>query len=148
MYRVLALVAFLSIGFSASAATLQPIKGKVLINHGTGFQRVTQPTAAAIGDSIMVNGEGSAQLVYDAQCSVAVKPGNVITVSAEPPCQKDAQIDFESTRMNAGVKCGDKSFCEPPPEDRRWIGLLPLAAIAVGVGLCVGDVVCDNGASP
>ena len=150
MYRVIAMFTVLTIGSSVSAATLQPINGKVLINHGAGYQHVTQPALAAVGDSIMVNAEGSAKLVYDAQCSVVVKPGNVVTVAAEAPCQKSAQPDFESTRMNLGAKCDGKSFCEPPAEDRRWLGLVPLAAAGVAVGLCIGDVICDSddGASP
>src|SRR6185503_17545144 len=148
MYRVISMFAVLTFGSSVSAATLQPINGKVLINHGAGYQHVTQPSVEAVGDSIMVNAEGSATLVYDAQCSVAVKPGNVVTVSAEAPCQKGAQPDFESTRMNLGAKCGDKSFCEPPAEDHHWLPLVGLAGVGVAVGLCIGDVICDDNASP
>jgi hypothetical protein len=133
---------------ATSAATLQAIKGSVLINQGAGYQPAGEPTAPKVGDLVMAKAGGSAQVVYNAQCSVAVTPGKVVIIAAEPPCQKTAGIDFESTRMNAGGRpCGDKSFCEPP-EDRSWI---PLAAVvgAAGLvgGLCAGGVICEHGAS-
>ena len=148
MYRVITMFAALTFGTCVSAATLQPISGKVLINHGAGYQAITQPAAVTVGTSIMVNAEGSAKLVYNEQCAVAVKPGQVVAVAAEAPCQKTGQPDFESTRMSLGAKCDDKSFCEPPPEDHHWLPIVGLAGAGVVVGLCVGDVICDKDASP
>jgi hypothetical protein len=134
---------------AAMAVTLQPLQGKVLINRGAGFQQVTKPTTAAVGDSIMVSADGNAQVVYDSQCSVPVKPGNVVTIAFEAPCPKTAAapIDPDGTRMSLGAKCGDKSFCEPPPADRHWLALVPITAIVVTAGACIGDVICDNSAS-
>ena len=129
----------------AFAATLQPIGGEVLINRGAGFERVTHPTVAGVGDSIMVNAEGSAAIVYNDQCSVPVKKGSVVTVAAEPPCQQAALID-SGTRMNLGASCTGKSFCEPPREDRHWHALVPITAIAVTAGLCIAEKhICDRG---
>ena len=134
---------------AAMAVTLQPLQGKVLINRGTGFQHVTEPVTAAVGDSVMVSADGNAQLVYDSQCAVPVKPGNVVTIALEAPCRKTATetIDPNGTRMNLGFACGDKSFCEPPPADHHWLALVPITAIVVTAGACVGDVICDNSAS-
>jgi hypothetical protein len=89
---VVTLLAGLLLSSAAFAATLQPLQGEVLINHGAGYQSVTQQTVAAVGDSVMVNKDGSAQIVYNEQCSVAVRPGNVVTVAAEPPCPKTAWL--------------------------------------------------------
>jgi hypothetical protein len=142
-------LAGLLLGSSAFAATLQPMQGEVLINHGAGFQRVAQQTTAGVGDSVMVGKDGSAQIVYNAQCSVAVKPGNVVTIAAEPPCPKTGQLEPTAGQMNLGACGGDKGFCAPPVEDRSW--LLPAGVVvAAGVvgGLCAGNVICEHAASP
>ena len=148
MVRVATCLVFIALLSSAAVAvTLQPLQGKVLINRGTGFQDVTEPITAAVGDSVMVSADGNAQLVYDSHCSVPVKPGNVVTIALEAPCQKTTAIDPDGTRMNLGFACGDKSFCEPPPADHHWLALVPITAIVVTAGACVGDVICDNSAS-
>jgi hypothetical protein len=131
---------------AAMAVTLQPLQGDVLINRGAGFERVTKPTLAAVGNSVMVAPGGSAQVAYDAQCTVAVKPGSVVTVALKPPCGQTSSFD-EGAQMNLGATCGDKHFCAPPVEERPWLGLVPAAAIAVTAGLCAGGVICDHGAS-
>ena len=141
----------LLLGSSAFAATLQPMQGEVLVNHGTGFERVAKDTMAGVGDSVMVGKDGSAQIVYNKQCSVAVKPGNVVTVAAEPPCPKTAWLEPDSGRMNLGADCqaGDKHFCAPPVEDRGWIAPAGVvAAVGVTVGLCASGVICESQASP
>ena len=135
---------------AAFATTLESIKGSVLINHGAGYQPVAEPTAPKVGDLVMANAGGSAQVVYSAQCSVAVTPGKVVTIAAEPPCRKIADVDFESTRMNDGAPrpCGDKGFCAPPEEERPWLGLVPSAAIGIVAGLCgTGTGICEEAAS-
>jgi hypothetical protein len=135
---VLPSLAALVCSSAAFAATLQSIKGSVLINHGAGYQPVAEPIAPKVGDLVMANVGGSAQVVYSAQCSVAVTPGKVVTIAVEAPCRKTADVDFESTRMNDGAPrpCGDKGFCAPPEEERNWVGLVPMAAIGILAGLC------------
>ena len=135
---------------TAMAVTLQPLQGKVLINRGTGFQHVTEPVTAAVGDAVMVSADGTAQVVYNSGCTVPVKPGNVVTIALEAPCQKTATapIDPNGMRMNLGFACGDKSFCEPPPADHHWLALVPITAIAVTAGACIGEAgICDNSVS-
>jgi hypothetical protein len=148
---IIPLLAALPVSSAAFAATVQPIQGNVLINRGAGYQSVTQQIVATVGDAVMVSKDGSALVVYDDQCSISVKPGNVVTVAAVPPCQKTARLASDAERMNLGGRpCGDKGFCEPPPEDRSWSPLAVIgAAAAVAGGLCVaGQVICENGASP
>ena len=151
MVRVATCLVFMALLNSAAmAVTLQPLQGKVLINRGAGFQHVTEPVTAAVGDSVMVSANGNAQLVYDSQCSVPVKPGNVVTIALEAPCQKTAPAttDPYGTRMSLGATCGGKSFCEPPPADRHWLALVPITAIAVTAGACIGEAgICDKSAS-
>ena len=147
---VAAALAGLLVGSSAFAATLQPTQGEVLINHGAGFQRAAQQTTVGVGDTVMTGIGGSAQIVYNAQCSVAVKPGNVVTVAAEAPCPKTGQLEPTSGQMNPSACGGDKGFCAPPAEDRSW--LLPAAGVAVAAGvvggLCAGNVICGHTEHP
>jgi hypothetical protein len=148
-YRIImVLFAAVSVSSAASAATLQPMQGSVLINRGAGYQSVTQQIVASVGDAVMVGKDGSAQLVYNDQCSVNVKPGSVVTVAAVPPCHNEAAA-AEQMNLGGGGQCGDKGFCEPP-EDHRWVPLAVLGvAAAVAGGLCIaGDVICERGASP
>ena len=150
MYRgTIAMVAGLLLSSAASATTLQPMQGDVLVNRGAGFQPVVKPTTVGVGDSIMVSAKGSAQVVYNEQCSVDVRPGSVVTVALEPPCKKSAAFDPDAARMNLGA-CSGKSFCEPPREEHRWLHAVPIGVIAVTAGLCIAEEgICDDkGASP
>ena len=72
----------------ASAAVIQPTSGRVLINRGVGYEPITQSLIVGAGDSVMVSVDGSAQIVYSDQCSISVRPGGVVTVAAEAPCNR------------------------------------------------------------
>ena len=132
----------LFLGTAVLAATVQPVEGDVLINRGSGYEPVSGPTQAKVGDSVMASPGGSARVVYDDQCSVAVKPGRVVAIAPEPPCKKMASFDPDGTRMNAGLAPG-KAFHEPPPR-RNWLPVALIGAQFVVVGLCIGDVICDD----
>ena len=133
---------------AACAATLQPTGGTVLINHGAGFQRVTEPTSAGVGDSVMVSANGSAQVVYDAQCSVPVKAGHVVTIAAEAPCQaaKTAVPDFEATRMSAGAS--NYGTYSDGDDTAAWVVGAAAIGGGVAVGISVNELNNDKGASP
>ena len=70
---------------AVSAATLDTIVGKVLVNKGKGFRTVTSPTEISPGDSIMVKENSGADIVYENGTRVHVNPGAIATVSASPP---------------------------------------------------------------
>jgi hypothetical protein len=70
----------------AFAATVEAVKGKVLINRGDGFQQATSGAQANAGDRLMANAGGSATLVYPDGCQVSVIPGRVVSVGKKPPC--------------------------------------------------------------
>jgi len=136
------------LGSAACAATLQPRGGTVLINHGAGFEHVTGPTNAGVGDSVMVSPGGSAQVVYDDQCAVSVKPGQLVTIAQEAPCKmaKTEVPDFEGTRMNAGAS----KYGAYPYDDDTAAWVVGGAAIGggVGVGIMVNELLNDKTASP
>ena len=84
LYLVSSWLIFLSVpGF---AATVDAVKGKVLINRGEGFQQVTTGAQANVGDRLMAGPGGSAKLVYSDRCQVSLVPGRVVSVGKQPPC--------------------------------------------------------------
>jgi hypothetical protein len=71
---------------STWAATIEPGQGSLSINQGQGFQLVNSRVDANVGDSVMVSPGGSATVVYDDGCKVAVQPGTVATIAPLSPC--------------------------------------------------------------
>ena len=127
------------VGASADAATVTPEKGQVLLNQGSGYKLVTQPTEAAAGHLIIANPGASAQVVFPDGCSVSVQPGSVFTVAARSPCQGGSHVETGG------------SLKDPPMEEvREERPIAPLiiggAAIAVGAVLLLRDK--DKAASP
>jgi hypothetical protein len=77
----------LAVAAPATAATVEPISGQVLINRGSGFEQVGAATEARTGDLVMVRAQGRARIVYGDGCTVEVKPGSVVAVKPEQSCQ-------------------------------------------------------------
>jgi hypothetical protein len=73
------------------SATVEVVKGGVLINRGEGFRPVTGAAEARSGDQVMASPDGSARIIYADGCPIPVNPGAVITVSAKSPCTAFAQ---------------------------------------------------------
>jgi hypothetical protein len=87
-YGVFALVVLLGLpALAASPATVESVKGTVLINHGDGFVPAGNGAQAKPGDLLIANAGGSAKLVYSGGCQVKVIPGRVVSVGKQPPCK-------------------------------------------------------------
>ena len=93
-YLVPGLLIFMSV--PAFAATVDSVKGKVLINRGDGFQQVTTGAQANAGDQLMAGPGGSAKLVYSDRCQVSVIPGRVVSVGKQPPCTAPSLVGENS----------------------------------------------------
>jgi hypothetical protein len=94
------LLIFLSL--PAFAATVDSVKGKVLINRGQGFQQVTSGAQANAGDQLMASRGGSAKLVYSDRCQVSVVPGRVVNVGRQPPCTAPSLAGLEEVPPQEG----------------------------------------------
>jgi len=119
---------------SAFAATVKPVQGDVLVNRGNGYEHVSGPTHARVGDTVMVSPGGVAEIIYPDGCAVTVRPGSVRAVKTRSFCKTAAAI--AETRMGAGVGDGDWStHVEPAHEGlHNWaIFVLPGAAAIVGL---------------
>jgi len=121
---------FLFLGFSASAATVQSVKGKVLINHGDGFLQTATGAQANAGDLLMASAGGSAKLVYPGGCEVNVIPGRVVSVGKQPPCRAPYLAGLEEV---------------PPQESFVSDPLLPFGiAAATGWGIYCAATYCRD----
>ena len=153
-------------GKAVFAATVAPVQGKVSINRGSGYEPISGPTQATPGDSVMVSPGGSARVVYDDQCSHPVKPGRVVPIAPEPPCNESndrwawasppqrswvgqermASGDPHGTRVDAW-HASTKAFHEPPPR-HNWLPLVAAGVVGIaGLVWCVTDL-CDRPDSP
>lgn len=100
---------------SSWAATIEPGQGSLTINQGSGFQPVNTKVDANIGDSVMVGPGGTATVVYDDGCKIAVQPGAVTTIAPISPCASGSYA-----------------------QDSNWTGALIMGAAAgtaVGFGI-------------
>jgi hypothetical protein len=73
---------------SALAATVASERGEVLVNRGSGYKLVTQPTPVAVGDQVMVKPKSSGRVTFPDGCTMMVAPGAIFTISAKSPCER------------------------------------------------------------
>ena len=68
-------VVLLFASLPASAATVEAVRGKVLINRGEGFQQAASGAQANAGDLVMASAGASAKVVYEGGCQVRSSRG-------------------------------------------------------------------------
>lgn len=116
---------------AASAATLTPVSGSVLLNTGAGYKPVSGSVEVKPGDSILVNAGGKAELAYGVCATYEITPGDVVYVA------EDKSIPCAGAVLGAGGGIGTGTL------------LIGAAAVAVGVGIVVGvSSGSDSPASP
>jgi len=135
--KTMTLCSALVFATSAVAATITPERGEVLVNRGSGYKLVTQPTQVAAGDQVMVKPKGSGRVVFPDGCSVLVAPGAVLTIAATSPC------------VRAGSHV-ETAASLPPNKDPQQTGndalpFLTVAGVAAGMTLLPQK---DKAASP
>ena len=111
-------VAFIT---SASAATVIPEQGQVLVNQGDGYKLLAQPTVVQPGAQVVANPRGAARVEFQDGCVVKLEPGMVLTVEAESPCKP------RGSHVETGGSLKDGP--QPAPERRSW----PIIPGIVGV---------------
>lgn len=90
MFRILVsglFVAVFGCCSSAWAATIQPIDGETLVNRGDGYIQILDSVQGNAGDVVMVRPNGRATIIYADGCEQTVLPEEVVTVSAQSPCE-------------------------------------------------------------
>jgi hypothetical protein len=137
-----ALMSGISISSPSLAAKVESIEGKVWINRGKGYQRLTAPAEAKTGDVIMGSVGGGAELVYYDECRVKVRPGAVVTVARNPPCETSSAM-----RLGAGSLKDSPPIYDAPPaivDDRPSFSLVPLLVGGVIVGGVAAALLSDD----
>ena len=73
-----------------SAATLDSVNGRVLVNRGQGYGPGVAQSSLKPGDQVFATNGASARIVFDNLCFENVEAGQVITVRAgNPECAFD-----------------------------------------------------------
>jgi hypothetical protein len=86
----------------ASAAILEGVAGKVLVNNGGGYNRTSTGAVVQPGDRVLVESGGTAVIVYDNGCKVRVKPITIATVEQDVTCHAKV-VETEATGGNIGI---------------------------------------------
>ncbi len=122
---IAALCCAMLLSSSAWAASVEPGQGNLSINQGQGFQPVNSRIDANVGDSVMVAPDGSATVVYEDGCKVAVQPGAVTTIAPLSPCASG------SNAADMGIPVG----APPPPPyyPSDYTGALIMGGIVAGL---------------
>jgi len=131
----------MALSMPSFAATVVPGQGVVLVNHGNGYQNVTEPTTVNPGDIVVVNPGASAQLTYPDGCSVPVAVGTIVTVGAQSPCIKQGSMTPTQATLPppSGGGPPPEGTGTPPPTDVVPDGT-GLTELAVNVALAGGGV--------
>jgi len=70
-----------------SVANLQDVQGKVMIDHGKGFELAALNSGLNVGDRVFVGQGGSAVVAFEG-CTVNIAKATVFTVGKVAPCAK------------------------------------------------------------
>jgi hypothetical protein len=111
------------------AAVVEPGVGDLTINQGQGFKPVASRTDANVGEAVMVGPGGSATIVYEDGCKVAVRPGAVTTIAPLSPCASGSNAQNYN---NCPIGSDGRPHCE---DDWGWAIGAGLLAIGLGVGI-------------
>jgi hypothetical protein len=88
---------------TAHATTLTVIQGDVLVNRGSGYERVLEQTEVNPGDTVVVGTTSAAEIAYGQGCVVPVPIGAVATVKSQPPCGPLTTGAFDDPAPNSSL---------------------------------------------
>jgi len=74
-----------------------------MLNTGSGFKIVANAAKLEPGDEIMTWNNGTADIVYDAGCTVHLGAGLIEIVAAQPPCLMNSQSTDATGSNNSGL---------------------------------------------
>jgi hypothetical protein len=94
---------YLLVATSAHAATLNVIQGDVLVNRGSGYERVLEQAEVNPGDTVVVGTTSAAEIAYGQGCVVPVPIGAVATVKSQPPCGPLTTGAFDDPAPNTSL---------------------------------------------
>lgn len=117
-------------GVAASAATLEGLRGSVLVNTGQGFRAPVSGAILKAGDAVMVGDGGRAIVRYDNGCRERVLVGKVVVVQAEDRCvcggddsahSGDSELHTASLRRIGGTVLADAGQGYGVAAEAHWL---------------------------
>lgn len=127
--------------WAATPTTVEPVKGDLLINHGNGFEKVSNKIEVKVGNSVMVNPGGIGKVTYADGCQANVKPGAVTTIARLSPCASGSlAADMEPHPMYT------KAVAAPAAEPGwGYWPILVLAGAGAGIGCAIACTSSSTG---
>lgn len=115
------------------------MNGDVLVNSGSGFQKVTgtglNQINAPAGSRVMIGPKGSAVITYASNCSVRV-PSGLWAVQDKAPCPQGVAMLDLTNRMNQSAP--------PTDDDDDNTGAWLLGGLLVGGGIAGAIILLDD----
>jgi hypothetical protein len=127
---------------AASAATVQPVSGKVSHNGGEGFKLVSGSVDAKQGDKVMVAAGGKALIVYENGCRETVGAGRVASVGTAANCKDQSagsQVLADMGTSHAKLSTPSHAAAAAP------ISPVVPVLVAVGAGAGIIYLIKSNG---
>jgi hypothetical protein len=107
------------------------LHGKVLVNHGKGFEVATGSVLLNAGDRLMVGEKSSATVNYlNVKCTVSASNSTVLTVAAVAPCKSGTVVgSIDNVFATPVADPVDAGFVPP---------VFPILPVLVGTAVVVG----------
>jgi hypothetical protein len=107
------------------------LEGKVLVNHGKGFELASGSVLLNAGDRLIVGEKSSATVSYlNVKCTVSATNSTVLTVAAVAPCKSGTVVGSV-----------DNVFATPvaDPVDPGFVPpVFPILPVLIGTAVVVG----------
>jgi hypothetical protein len=108
---------------------------EVMVDRGAGFVRATGATVVLPGQRVMASANGSATIVYDATCTLALRPGSVVSIQEKAPCLQGSMQqtsgslkDGVGPSSTSGPSAADAGAAAGPSGTNVALGIAALAA--------------------
>jgi hypothetical protein len=109
------------------------LQGKVLVNHGKGFEVATGSVFLNAGDRLMVGEKSSVTVNYlNVKCTVSATNSTVLTVAAVAPCKSGTVVGSVDNVFATPV-------ADPVDVDAGFVPpVFPILPVLIGTAVVVG----------
>ena len=96
--------AVFSFAAAAEAGVITSLDGRASVSSGEGFRLAANGTELQPGDRLLVGKDSRVTVAFAADCQIALKEGQILTVSNQSPCSQShvRHLDVTSQLNNLG----------------------------------------------
>jgi hypothetical protein len=127
---------------TAHATMLTTVQGGVLVNQGDGFKAVKGALSLKVGDAVMVQLGGSAQIVFADGCQYSAAPGSATAITAQSPCA--ARASFPKPSFSGVNDPQDPREAPPAAASAAPFAISPGLAVLGGLAVVGAGVAIAN----